>query len=74
MFHIDFSGNLRVQKFFIALDFSNGVFDFQNEIDVDLTHVTASVVGGQRYSRPGDSDIYQGRTRQFFPRTLPQKP
>ena len=31
------------KKFFVALDFSNGVFDFQNEIDMDLTHVTASL-------------------------------
>ena len=27
----------------MALDFSNGVFDFQKEIDMDLTHVTTSV-------------------------------
>ena len=46
-----------------TFDFSNSVFDFQNEIDMDLTHVTASVVGGQQYSRPGHSDIYHGRTR-----------
>ena len=43
VFHIDFSGNLWFPKFIIALDFSNGVFDFQNEIDMDLTHVTASL-------------------------------
>ena len=30
---------------------------------MDLTHVTASVVGGQQYPRPGHSDIYHGRTR-----------
>ena len=30
---------------------------------MDLTHVTASVVGGEQYSRPGHSDIYHGRTR-----------
>ena len=43
---------------------------------MDLTHVTASVVGGQQYSRPGDSDIYHGRTRQrgCVPRKLPQQP
>ena len=46
---------------FIAFDFSNGVFDFQNEIDMDLTHVTASVVISQQYSRPGHSDIYHGQ-------------
>ena len=40
--HFDFSGNLWFPKFIIALDFSNGVFDFQNNIDMDLTHVTAS--------------------------------
>ena len=28
VFHIDFSGNLWFPKFIIALDFSNGVFDF----------------------------------------------
>ena len=27
----------------MALDFSNGVFDFQKEIEMDLTHVTTSV-------------------------------
>ena len=32
MFHFDFPK-------FIALDFSIGVFDFQNEIDMDLTHI-----------------------------------
>ena len=37
---------------------TNGVFDFQNEIDMDLTHVTASVVGGQQYSRPEHTDIH----------------
>ena len=37
-------------------------FDFQNEINMDLTHVTASVVGGQQYPRPGHSNIYHGRT------------
>ena len=31
---------------------------------MDLTHVTASVVGGQQYPRPGHSDIYHGQTRQ----------
>ena len=43
---------------------------------MDLTHVTASVVGGQQYSRPGNSDIYHGRTRQrgCVPRKLPQQP
>ena len=34
---------------------------FQNEIDMDLTHVTASVVISQQYSRPGHSDIYHGQ-------------
>ena len=37
MFHIDFSGNLCFPKFIIALDFSNGVFDFQNDIEMDVT-------------------------------------
>ena len=37
MFHIDFSGNLWFPKFIIALDFSNGVFDFQNDIEMDVT-------------------------------------
>ena len=45
MFHLDFPN-------FTALDFSIAVFDFQNEIDMESTHVTASVVGGQQYSRP----------------------
>ena len=69
MFHLDFPK-------FTALDFSIGVFDFQNEIVLEPTHVTASVVGGQQYSRPGHSDIYHGRARQrgCFPRKLPQQP
>ena len=58
MFHLDFPK-------FTALDFSIGVFDFQNEIDMAPTHVTASVVGRQQYSRPGHSDIYHGRARQL---------
>ena len=37
VFHIDFSGNLWFPKFIIALDFSNGVFDFQNDIEMDVT-------------------------------------
>ena len=50
---------------FITFDFANGVFDFQNEIDMDLTHVTASVVvTSQQHSRPRHSDLYHGRTRQ----------
>ena len=53
MFHFDFSANLLFLKF-IALDFSNGVLDFQNEIDMDITYVTALVVDGQQYSRSGN--------------------
>ena len=37
---------------FVAFDFSNGVFDFQNETDMDLIHVTVSV-GGKPYSGTG---------------------
>ena len=58
MFHFDFPK-------FTALDFSIGVFDFQNEIDTDLTHVTASVMGGQQYSRPGHSDKASETKRVF---------
>ena len=36
---------------FVAFDFSNGVFDFQNETGTDLIHVTVSE-GGKPYSRP----------------------
>ena len=43
VFYFDFSFYRWFSKF-IALDFSNGVFDCQNEINMDLTHVTASVV------------------------------
>ena len=53
MFHFDFSANLLFLKF-IALDFSNGVLDFQNEIDMNITHVTALVVDDQQYSRSGN--------------------
>ena len=42
---------------FVAFDFSNGVFDFQNELNMDLTHVTASVVASQQYLRP-DTQTY----------------
>ena len=41
---------------FVAFDFSNGVFYFQNETDVDLTHVTVSV-GGKPYSRTGGHSV-----------------
>ena len=75
LFHFDFSANFLFPKF-IVLTFPNSVFDFQNDVDMDLTHVTASVVGGQQYSRSGNSDIYHGRTRQrgCVPRKLPQQP
>ena len=36
----------------------------ENDIDMERTHVTISVVGGQQYSRPGHSGIYLRRTRQ----------
>ena len=51
MFHFHFpANNLRFPKF-MALDFSNGVFDFQKEIDMDLTHVTTSVALKERTLR-----------------------
>ena len=53
VFHFDFSANLLFLKF-IALDFLNGVLDFQSDIDMDITHVTALVVDGQQYSRSGN--------------------
>ena len=37
-------------------DFSNGVFYFQNETDMDLIHVTVSV-GGKPYSRTGGHSV-----------------
>ena len=40
----------------VAFDFSNGVFYFQNETDVDLIHVTVSV-GGKPYSRTGGHSV-----------------
>ena len=56
VFYFDFPANLWFPNF-IALDFWNGVFDFQNGIDTDLIHVTASVVVGQKYLRP-DTQTY----------------
>ena len=65
-FHIDFSGNLWFPKFIIALDISNGVFDFQNEIDMDLTHVTASLqwVVSDTQGQDTQTHITAGRDRE----------
>ena len=65
-FHIDFSGNLWFPKFIIALDISNGVFDFQNEIDMDLTHVTASLqwVVSDTQGQDTQTHIIAGRDRE----------
>ena len=41
---------------FVVFDFSNGVFYFQNETDMDLIHVTVSV-GGKPYSRTGGHSV-----------------
>ena len=56
VFYFDFPANLWFPNF-IALDFWNGVLDFQNGIDTDLIHVTASVVVDQKYLRP-DTQTY----------------
>ena len=54
----------------MALDFSNGVFDFQKEIDMDLTHVTTSVALKERTLR---HISWPNETEGVFPRKLPFK-